>query len=51
VGTRRDKTGIGRKDRKEGAECAIKKERENGEKILNEDGGEIRGMKEIWKRR
>jgi hypothetical protein len=28
VGTRREKTGIGRKKRKEGAECSRKRERE-----------------------
>jgi hypothetical protein len=27
VGTRREKTGIGRKERKEGAECAMRRER------------------------
>jgi hypothetical protein len=26
VGTRREKTGIGRKERKEGAECAVRRE-------------------------
>jgi hypothetical protein len=26
VGTRREKTGIGRKERKEGAECAMRRE-------------------------
>jgi hypothetical protein len=29
VGMRREKTGIGWKERKEGAECAMKREREN----------------------
>jgi hypothetical protein len=54
VGTRREKTGIGWKERKEGAECAMRGERERaressirgmGERkrkkqgeILNEDG-------------
>jgi hypothetical protein len=45
VGTRREKTGIGWKERKEGAECAMRKDtqltKERGE-ILNEDGREIR---------
>jgi hypothetical protein len=68
VGTR-EKTAIGWKERKEGAECAMKRERETiehmwnrcskmreregkqREEILNEDGQEIRWMKEIWKRR
>jgi hypothetical protein len=59
VGTRREKTCIGRKERKEGAECAMRRERqlsgmderkEWGE-ILNEDGREIGWMKEICERR
>jgi hypothetical protein len=29
VGTRRDKTGIGKKERKEGAECAMRRERQS----------------------
>jgi hypothetical protein len=29
VKTRREKTGIGRKERKEGAECAKRRERDN----------------------
>jgi hypothetical protein len=63
VGTRREKTGIGWKERKEGAECDTRREttehtwngcsemrererKERGE-ILNEDGREIRWMKEM----
>jgi hypothetical protein len=62
---RREKTGIGWKERKGGGECAMKRERETTEhmwngcsemrererkergEILNEDGREIRWMKEI----
>jgi hypothetical protein len=63
VGTRREKIGIGRKERKEGAECAMRRERQlstcgmdvaKGKKrreILNEDGREIGRMKRIWKKR
>jgi hypothetical protein len=59
VRTRREKTGIGSKERKEGAECAMRqlstcgmeRERKERRKILNEDGRDIRSMKEIWKRR
>jgi hypothetical protein len=50
---RREKTGIGRKKKKEGAECAMRREREMREKerkereeILNEDRRKIR-----WNRR
>jgi hypothetical protein len=61
VGTRREKIGIGRKERKECAECAMRRERqlstcgmderkEWGE-ILNEDGREIGWMKEICERK
>jgi hypothetical protein len=56
VGTRREKTDIGRKKRKEGADCARRSEmrererKERGE-IQNEDGREIKWMKEIWKRK
>jgi hypothetical protein len=61
--TRREKRGIGWKRRKEGAECAMRREREhmwNGcremreggkERWENEDEREIRWIKEIWKRR
>jgi hypothetical protein len=61
----REKTGIGWKERKEGAECAREKEtikhmwngcsemrekeRKERGKILNEDGMETRWTKEIWK--
>jgi hypothetical protein len=60
VGTRREKTGIGWKERKEGAECAMRererdrqssirgmgeRERKQQGEILNEDGREIRWMK------
>jgi hypothetical protein len=67
VGTRREKTSIGRKERKKGAECAMRektmehmwngssemrdRERKERGEIQNEDGREIRWMKEIWKRR
>jgi hypothetical protein len=68
VETRREKTGIGWKERKEGAECTMRgdrqsstfgmecsemREREGKERgeILNEDGREIRWMKELWKRK
>jgi ribonuclease D len=62
VGTRRDNIGIGRKEKKEGAECATRdmwsgyseiRERERKEwgEILNEDRREVGWMKEIWKRR
>jgi hypothetical protein len=62
VRTRREKTGIGSKERKEGAECTprrerqlstcgMERERKERRKILNEDGRDIRSMKEIWKRR
>jgi hypothetical protein len=63
VGTRREKTGFGWKERKEGREYAMRREKQlstcgmdvglrerNGEK-QNEDGREIRWMKKIWKRR
>jgi hypothetical protein len=66
VGTRREKTGVGWNERKEGAECAMNRDRQlstwNGcsemrererkewGEILNEDGRETRWMKEIWKR-
>jgi hypothetical protein len=68
VRPKREKTGIGWKERKEGAECAMRRERrqlstcgldvvkwerdrmEFGE-ILNEDGREIRWMKEEGKNR
>jgi hypothetical protein len=65
VGTRREKTRIGWKERKEGAECAMRRatieqmwngcsemrerERKKRGEIQNEDGREIRN--EIWKRR
>jgi hypothetical protein len=58
-----DKTSIGRKERKEGAECAMRRERQLSTsvmdiakwgrerkergKILNEDGREMGWMKEI----
>jgi hypothetical protein len=53
MGTSREKTVIGWKARKEGAECAIRRERERKERRerLNEDGREIGWTKEIWKRR
>jgi hypothetical protein len=67
VETRTEKTGIGRKERKEGAECAMRrktiehiwngcremKERERKERgeILKGKGRAIGWMKEIWKRR
>jgi hypothetical protein len=56
VGTRREKTDREWKERKEGAECAMRRERQLSTcgmdvAILNEDGREIRWMKEIWKRR
>jgi hypothetical protein len=62
VGTRREKIGIGWKERKEGAECGMRsmwngcsemreRERKERREILNEDGREIRWMKKIWKRR
>jgi hypothetical protein len=59
VTTRREKTGIGWKGWKEHAECAMRRERqlstcaemeerrEGKGEILNEDGREIRWMKEI----
>jgi hypothetical protein len=61
VETRREKTGIGRKERKEGAECVTRRQRKTiehmwngcgkmreGEKRTgNEDGREIAWMKEI----
>jgi hypothetical protein len=53
VKTRREETGIGWKERKEGVECAIRREgkgKERGE-ILNEDESVIKWMKKIWKRR
>jgi hypothetical protein len=49
VGTRREKTGTGCKERKEGAEMREREGKER-EEIQNEDGREIRWMKEIWKR-
>jgi hypothetical protein len=68
VGTRREKTEIGRKERKEGAGMCYEereatehmwngrsemreRKRKELEEIQNEDGREIRRMKEIWKRR
>jgi hypothetical protein len=67
VRTRSEKTGIGWKERKEGAECAMRREtiehmwngsserkereRKEREEILTEDGREIGWMKDIWKRR
>jgi hypothetical protein len=67
VRTRREKTSIGWKQRKEAAECAMRREtighmwngcsemRERKTKergeIQNEDGREIEWTKEIWKRR
>jgi hypothetical protein len=64
VGTRREKTGIGWKETKEGEECAMwrekqcnrcsemrQKERKERVTILSEDGREIRWLKETWKRR
>jgi hypothetical protein len=68
VETTREKTGIGWKARKEGAECTMRRDRqsstfgmecsemreregkERGE-IQNENGREIRWMKELWKRK
>jgi hypothetical protein len=63
-GTRREKARIGWKERKEGAECAMGRERQSsicgmdvqrdGKKrgeILNEDRREIGWMTEIGKRR
>jgi hypothetical protein len=52
VGTRREKTDIGRKKRKEGADCARRSEmrererKERGE-IQNEDGREIKWMRDM----
>jgi hypothetical protein len=63
VGTRTERTGIGRKERKEGAECAMRREtiehiwngcREMKERERKERGEILKGkgrMKEIWKRR
>jgi hypothetical protein len=67
VETRREKTGTGWTERREGAECAMRREtiehmwngcsemrgrvRKKRGEILNEDGREITWMKEIWKRR
>jgi hypothetical protein len=58
VGAKGKKTGTGRKERKEGEECAMtmrreirKTERKERGRILNEDGREIGWMKELWKRR
>jgi hypothetical protein len=66
MGTRREKTGIGRKERKEGAEYDMRRQRqlnmwngcgemrEEGKElgeILNDDGREIGWMKKIWNRR
>jgi hypothetical protein len=67
VGTRIEKTGIGWKEKKEGAKCDEEREtienmwngwsemgeRERTERceILGEDGRKIIWMKEIWKRR
>jgi hypothetical protein len=65
VGTRREKTGVGWEERKEGAECAMRRkrqlstcememrerERKQRGEILNEDEREIGWMKEIGKRR
>jgi hypothetical protein len=42
-----ERTGIGRKAKREGAECAARTMRE----ILSEDGREIGWLKEMWKRR
>jgi hypothetical protein len=57
----RERTGIGRKKKREGAGCAARRERRCGEmreretkerkEILNEDGREIGWMKAIWKSR
>jgi hypothetical protein len=44
---RRKRTGIGRKEKREGAGCAARTMRE----ILSEDGREIGWLKEMWKRR
>jgi hypothetical protein len=66
VGTRIEKTGIGPKERKESAEYVMRRERqlrtcgmdvacsemrERDGKDPNEDGRDIRWMKEIWKNR
>jgi hypothetical protein len=51
LGTRKEKTGIGWKERKEGAECAMRRERMEFAEILSEDGREIRWMKEEGKNR
>jgi hypothetical protein len=67
VGTRRERTGIGWKKKKECAGCALRRERDDrahvermrrnereGKKrgeILSEDGREIGWMNEVWKRR
>jgi hypothetical protein len=64
VGTRREKTCVEWKEKKKGADCAMRREymwngcsemgeregKERGE-IQNEEGREIGWMKEIWKRK
>jgi hypothetical protein len=49
---KKERIGIGqKKKKKEGVGCAARKQRKERGEIRNEDGREIRWMKEIWKRR